>query len=105
MSGNQQRVKTLRSIRTSREEEMAAFDMLPPVVRQSIAEAPFKYSALGFVRSFRSGKLDIDEVPQCIRNGNRAILADTEMLRVWGDHHPQALATGLRPKTLKELDL
>lgn len=96
--------RTLGTHSTSRQDEMAAFDMLPAEVRTVLRDAPYKFSAKAIVLAFRRG-VEIEQVLRLLPVAVGKYLADTEMFRTWGAHHPQAVVTGRARRTLKELGL
>lgn len=105
MSQNFKKVKTLPVFKATRKEEMEAFDTLPAQVRTLLSNSALKFSSCSIAKAFRQGKYDLEDLPRLIEEGEKKALLDIAMVPIWGDHHPQEIATASGVKTLKDLDL
>ena len=92
MTANNQRIKGLRTERATREQEIAAFDILPREVRQALREAIVQISPTSVVKQLRQGR-EIEQVLSSIALVQRRVRHDTAMLPIWGAHHPQEIPT------------
>lgn len=107
MPCNNQRIKGLSTIRATRAEEIAAFDVLPREVRKALREATVQISPIGVSQMLRRGG-EVEQVIESIALMERKVRHDTAMLPIWGAHHPQEIPTSAplaMRATAAELDL